>query len=227
MTETIRHSWDLSAREAIALQKELAGRVQQVSIQRPVRTVAGVDCAFFDQGRQIVAAAVLMDAQTLDTIATAYSVSAVHFPYVPGLLTFREAPTELDAIAQLPQRPDLLMVDGAGIAHPRRLGIAAHLGLWLGLPTIGVAKSRLFGKHRAVGQARGSVAELTDHDEVIGAVLRTRDAVRPLFISVGNCITLEESLKWVLRCAKGYRLPEPTRAADRVAGQLKTGLTQP
>jgi len=224
MGETVEHRWDLSPREAIALQRELAGRVCHTPLAGAVRTVGGVDCAFLAGGRQIVAAAVLMDAADLAVIARAYAVAAVPMPYVPGLLSFREAPTELEAIGQLPERPDLLLVDGAGVAHPRRLGIASHLGLWLGTPTVGVAKSRLCGRHRAVGRRRRACVQLTDHGEVVGAVLRTREAVKPLFVSVGHRITLPEALKWTLRTAKRYRLPEPIRAADAMAARLKTAL---
>ena len=140
-SETIRHSWDLTAREAIGLQRELATRILERPVPGPVRTVAGVDCAFLDEGRQIVAAAVLMDAATLEVIVSAYAVAAVRIPYIPGLLSFREAPAELEAIRELPEMPDLLLVDGAGRAHPRRLGIASHVGLWVGAATVGVARN--------------------------------------------------------------------------------------
>lgn len=224
MAEPIRHEWNVPPRQAVELQRALAGKVEHTPVAGEVRTVAGVDCAFFDGGRQIVAAAVLLDAGTLERIAAAYAVAAVRFPYVPGLLTFREAPAELEAIAQLPRRPDLLMVDGAGVAHPRRIGIAAHVGLWLALPTIGVAKSRLCGQHEPVDVERGSTRPLTDRGEVVGQVVRTRAGVRPLYVSVGQCITLDEAVAWTLRCAPRYRLPEPTRAADRLAAELKARL---
>ena len=224
MTERIRHSWNLSPREAVALQRELAGSVREVPMVGPVATVAGVDCAFFSGGRQIVAAAVLMDAHSLEVIASTYAVAPVLMPYVPGLLSFREAPAELAAIERFPEPPDLLLVDGAGRAHPRRLGIASHVGLWLGLPTVGVAKSRLCGRHRPVGRRRRCCVRLADKGEVIGGVLRTRDDVKCLYVSPGHCITLNEALKWVLRTTGGYRLPEPIRAADRMAAKLKLTL---
>jgi deoxyribonuclease V len=171
-----------------------------------------------------VAAAVLMEVPSMETIASAYAVAGVRMPYVPGLLSFREAPTELEAVGQLPEGPDLLLVDGAGIAHPRRLGIASHLGLWLGIPTVGVAKSRLCGRHRTLGRTTGCSVRLMDNDEVIGRVVRTRDGVKPVYVSIGHCITLAEAAKWTLRTTRGYRLPEPIRAADRMAGKLKTAL---
>jgi len=221
MTEGIRHSWHLTSREAVALQRELAGLVRQESCAGPVNTVGGVDCAFTAGGRQIIAAAVLMEAGTGQLLARAYAVDSVLMPYVPGLLSFREAPAELAAIGQLPRRPDLLLVDGSGVAHPRRLGIASHLGLWLDLPTIGVAKSRLCGTHRAVGRRRRSRVRLVDDGQVIGAVVRTRDDVRPVYVSVGHRVTLDDAVAWTLRLARHYRLPEPIRAADHMAGELK------
>ena len=224
MSQPIRHSWDLSPTEAIALQRELAGLVRPVELAGPVRTIAGVDCAFLPGGRQIVAAAVLLSWPGLEALSSAYALDAVRFPYVPGLLSFREAPAEITAIEQLPQRPDLLMVDGAGLGHPRRLGIASHVGLWLGIPTIGVAKSRLCGTHREVGLRRGCRVQLRDDGEIIGAVLRTQPAVRPLYVSVGHLITLGQAVHWTLTCAQRYRLPEPTRAADHLAGRLKAML---
>ena len=224
MKDPIHHRWDLTPTEAIALQRQLAGQVRQVPLAGEVRTVAGVDCAFGNGGNRIVAAAVLMDARSLDVIDTAVVVQPVPMPYVPGLLSFREAPAELAAIGGLTTRPDLLMVDGCGRAHPRRLGIASHVGLWLGIPSIGVAKSRLCGTHRAPGPRRGSSVQLRDGEELIGRVVRTRDGVRPLFISVGHLISLAEAAGWVLRTARGYRLPEPVRAADRLAGEAKREL---
>ncbi len=221
MADGIRHSWDLTPREAIALQRRLADRVRHEPCASPVNTVGGVDCAFTAGGRRIVAAAVLMEAATGEMIARAYAVDSVRMPYIPGLLSFREAPAELAAIDQLPRRPDLLLVDGSGVAHPRRLGIASHLGLWLELPVIGVAKSRLCGTHRPVGRRRRCRVRLVDDGAVIGAVVRTRDDVRPVYVSVGHRITLDEAVAWTLRTARRYRLPEPIRAADRVAGQLK------
>jgi deoxyribonuclease V len=220
----IRHTWDVTPAEAIALQKELAGRVEQAPITAPVETIGAVDCAFLAAGRQIVATAVVMEAASLAVIARAYAVAAVKMPYIPGLLSFREAPAELEALAELPQQPDLLLVDGAGRAHPRRLGIAAHLGLWLPMPTIGVAKSRLCGEHRALGARRGSSVRLLDEGEVIGKVVRTRDGIKPLYVSVGNRITLDEAVAWTLRTATRSRLPEPIRAAHHMAAELKGNL---
>lgn len=220
------HGWLVTPREAIEIQRRLASLIEETPVASPVRRVAGVDCAFFDRGRQIVAAAVLLEAKSLHVLARSYAVGPVTMPYVPGLLSFREAPAELEALKRLPEMPDLLLVDGAGKAHPRRLGIASHVGLWLNIPTVGVAKSRLCGDHRAIGRKRGSCVQLKDGDERIGSVLRTRDGVKPLYISVGHLVTLREAERWTLRLGGGYRLPEPTRQADRMAGELKRALEE-
>jgi deoxyribonuclease V len=140
---------------------------------------------------------------------------------VPGLLSFREAPAILEAVRALPRRGDLLMCDGQGLAHPRGMGLASHVGLWLDSPTIGVAKSRLCGEHRQVGQRRGSRTPLLLDGAVVGSVVRTRTGVRPLYVSVGHRITLTEAIGWTLRCTRGVRLPEPTRQADQYVGRLK------
>ena len=234
----IHHRWDISPRQAMALQRRLAGSVSVRPLAQPVRTVAGADCAALDD-RTIVCAAVLCDARTRAILGASVEVRKCRFPYVPGLLSFREAPAVIAAVAKLPHRPDLLMIDGQGVAHPRRAGLASHVGLWLGVPTIGVAKSRLCGQHRPVGLRRGSRSRLVDAGETIGCVLRTRDGVKPLCVSVGNRITLEEARRWVLRCTRRrvwaatrrgggpFRLPEPTRQAhllvNRIVVALKTG----
>ena len=215
------HSWDLTPAEGIALQKRLAGRVRVEPLAGEVRTIAGVDCAFAAGGREILAAAVLLDAESMETLASAHVRRPCTFPYVPGLLSFREAPAVLDAVGKLPRRPDLLMCDGQGRAHPRGVGLACHVGLWLDLPTIGVAKSRLCGEHREPGPNRGCRTQLKLAGEVIGAVLRTRTGVKPLYVSVGHRITLPEAIRWTLRCARGVRLPEPTRRADRFVARRK------
>ncbi len=189
-----------------------------------MRTVAGVDCAFLDAGRSIVAAAVACEAKSMQVVAARYVVRPCRFPYVPGLLSFREAPAVIAAVRKLPVRPDLLMCDGQGLAHPRRLGLACHVGLWLDVPSIGVAKSRLCGEHRPVGRRRGCRVRLLDEGFTVGAVVRTRTDVRPLYVSVGHRVTLREAVRWTLRCARGCRLPEPTRQADLLVGRLKRAL---
>jgi len=217
---TIRHKWDLSPAEAIALQRRLAGRVRTEPIRGPVQTVAGADCAFADGGRRIVAAAVLLDARTMATLAEVHDSRPCRFPYVPGLLSFREAPAVIAAVEKLPQRPDLLLCDGQGLAHPRGMGLACHVGLWLGIPTIGVAKSRLCGEHRDPGARRGCRTQLRYDGRVVGTVLRTRDGVKPLYISVGHRVTPAEAVAWSLRCGGGVRLPEPVRRANQAVTRL-------
>ncbi|MDE3095399.1 MAG: deoxyribonuclease V [Chloroflexota bacterium] len=217
------HPWDLSPTEAIALQRQLAARVvrEGVLAERNVRFVAGSDVAFDRANRRAAAAVVVLAYPSLDVVEQVTAESAVTFPYVPGLLSFRETPALLPAFQRLRGRPDLLMVDGHGYAHPRRFGFACHLGLLLDIPTVGVAKSRLVGEAGAAGRARGSRADLVDGGEVIGSLLRTRAGVRPVFVSVGHRIGLADAERWVLRCAPSHRLPEPTRLADRLAGEAK------
>ncbi|KPK83591.1 MAG: hypothetical protein AMJ81_07855 [Phycisphaerae bacterium SM23_33] len=219
----IRHRWDISPKRAIALQRQLAGKVRVCPLPGPVRTVAGADCAFLPGGRKIVAAAVLCDARTLEVIAARHVVRPCRFPYVPGLLSFREAPAVIAAVKALPQQPDLLLCDGQGLAHPRRLGLAAHVGLWLELPTIGLAKSRLCGEHRPVGRRRGCRVQLRHDGEVVGAVVRTRTGVKPLYVSVGHRVTLPQAVRWTLRCGREYRLAEPIRQGHLLVGAVCRG----
>ena len=148
----------------------------------------------------------------------------IDFPYVPGLLSFREAPLILKACAQLMHTPDLMIVDGQGIAHPRRLGIAAHLGLFFDIPTIGCAKSRLYGTYQEPADEAGNYEELVDNGEVIGVVLRTKDNTNPVYISIGNKIAIEDAIFWIMRCCRGYRLPEPIRLAHQTAGGNLKGI---
>ena len=215
------HPWDIAPAEAIALQRELAGLVRREPLAGPVRTVAGADCAFLDGGARIAAVAVLCDARTMDTLAVAEDVRPCTFPYVPGLLSFREAPAILAAVGGLPERPGLLLCDGQGLAHPRRLGLACHVGIRLDLPTVGVAKSRLCGEHREPGLDRRCRTQLRHQSEVVGAVLRTRANAKPLYVSLGHRVTLDDAIRWTLRCCRGFRLPEPTRRADQLVGRVK------
>lgn len=215
------HDWNLTPAQAIAVQKDLSIRVRIEPLADEVRTVAGVDCAFGAFGRTVLAVAVLCDARTWEVLAHTSVCEECNFPYVPGLLSFREAPAVIEAINQLSCRPDLVMCDGQGLAHPRGLGLASHLGLWLDLPTIGAAKSRLCGEHRPVGARKGSRVRLTLEKRTVGCVLRTRDNVKPIYVSVGHRITLDEAAEWTLRACRGFRLPEPTRQAHQYVTRLK------
>jgi len=210
------HPWVVTLAEARTIQNELAGRVETADRLDPVERVAGVDVGFSkkDVAR---AAVVVLDAETLEPCDRAVHERPVSFPYVPGLLSFREIPVVLDAFEKLALWPNLVLCDGQGRAHPRRFGLACHLGLVLDIPTIGAAKSRLTGTHGPLAPERGSRTPLLDGNEVIGTVLRTRANVRPLFVSVGNRVSLATAVNWVLRCAPRYRLPETTRHAHNLA----------
>ena len=210
---------NLSTAEARALQEALAGRVIQQGLSKPVTTVAGVDVAL-DKNMAWAAVAAL-DFPGLSIREWASTVRPLTFPYVPGLLTFREGPVILEAVAKLSSRPDLFIFDGQGRAHPRRLGLASHMGLLLDQPAIGCAKSRLCGSYQEPGPARGSYAVLEDRGEKIGAVVRTRSGVKPVFVSIGHRIDLQASIEFVLACCRKYRLPETTRWAHGLAGEAK------
>ncbi|MGO2007070.1 deoxyribonuclease V [Vreelandella alkaliphila] len=218
------HDWNLAPKEAIALQTVLAKRLETTDRIGSVHYIAGVDIGF-EAGGDITRAAVVVLKWQPDTTQHLTMVEQVvhreptRMPYIPGLLSFREIPAALEAFAKLTITPELVMVDGQGIAHPRRLGVAAHLGLWLNLPTIGIAKSRLTGQHAEVGNARGDWVPLTSGNDVIGAVLRSRENVKPVFVSPGHRLSLETSLDWVVRCLGRTKLPEPTRLADRLASR--------
>lgn len=183
--------------------------------------IAGVDCAFPGRGERLRAAAVLMDWPGLSVIEEAVAEEPVRFPYIPGLLSFRELPGVVTALGRLARTPDLVLCDGQGVAHPRRLGIAAHLGAVTGWRTIGVGKSRLTGSHDPPGWTKGEQAALMDGGERIGTVLRSRTNVRALFVSPGHRVGHDPAARWVLACCGRYRLPEPIRAADRLAGQAR------
>jgi deoxyribonuclease V len=214
--------WDGNVAKARALQIELAAQVRLVDDYPPLRRVAGVDVGFEDGGAITRAAAVLLDSQTLLPVADVVARQPTRMPYIPGLLSFRELPALLQALSELPESPDLVFVDGLGAAHPRRLGIAAHLGVVTGLPTIGVAKSILVGTHDEVGPQRGDRQPLEYKGEVIGCVLRSKDRIRPLIISPGHRVSMATAPELVLAFGTKYRLPEPTRLADKLASQRGT-----
>lgn len=212
-----QHPWRVTTAEARELQQQLRWRIESEQRLDDVERVAGTDVGFEQQGMVTRAAVVLLDFPSLEPIEHAIARVPTRFPYVPGLLSFREVPAVLEAMRQLKQRPDLLLCDGQGIAHPRRFGIACHLGLLTDIPAIGVAKSRLLGSHAEPAEQKGSWVPLMDRQERIGAVLRTRSRVRPLFISIGHRINLETAIQYVLACTTRYRLPETTRQAHKLA----------
>jgi deoxyribonuclease V len=207
----------VSADEAVAIQQRLSALVAGENGFDPtqVHTIAGVDASYRDRA---YAAVVVLTVPDLEVVEEVVAERETPFPYVPGLLSFREAPAVLDAMEKLTARPDLLMFDGQGVAHPRRLGIASHMGVYLGMPSIGCAKSRLTGRYEEPGPAAGDMAPLMYGREQIGVVLRSKPRTNPLFISIGHLIDLPTAIRFVLQTLRGYRLPEPIRLADRLAG---------
>jgi deoxyribonuclease V len=211
------HPWDLTPREAIALQRELAEGVERADRLDPVRHVAGVDVGFEEGGKVTRAAVAVLAFPSLEPVDQALARQPTRFPYVPGLLSFREVPAVLEALGGLATLPDLILCDGQGLAHPRRFGIACHLGLITDIPTIGVAKSRLIGEHTALPEEKGAWVPLTHKGETLGAVLRTRTRVSPVYVSLGHRVSLETAIRYTLACCTRYRLPETTRRAHRLA----------
>ncbi len=212
-----RLRWPKTVPQARAIQQSLRDRVITQDRLRVPRRVAGIDVGFEHDGSITRAAVVVLDFPSLEPLEYAVVRRKTRFPYVPGYLSFREAPAVLAALRRLRSTPDLIVCDGQGFAHPRRFGLACHLGVLANLPSIGVAKSRLIGEHAALGPRRGEWVPLTDDGERIGAVLRTRTGVRPVYVSVGHRISLETAIDYVLRCTTRYRLPETTRQAHRLA----------
>ena len=221
MPDPLAHSWDLDPGQARRLQAELAPRVDRATPLPPVKTVAGADISYDRGDDTLYAAVVVVAVDSLKVVETVSLTARATFPYVSGLLSFREAPPILQAFARLQTRPDVIVTDGQGIAHPRRFGIACHLGLLLDIPTIGCGKSRLCGQYAEPGPARGDRSPLTDKDEVIGTVLRSRRGIKPLFISVGHRSDLESAVALVLRLTPKYRVPVPTRLAHVEVNRLR------
>ncbi len=211
------HPWDLSPKEAVRLQRQLQSLIETEDRLGKVQLVAGVDVGFEDSGKITRAAVVTLEFPSLIKIEQAVFRIATTFPYVPGLLSFREIPAVLGAMEKLDRLPDLLLCDGQGIAHPRRFGLACHLGLLTDIPSLGAAKSRLTGSHDELGLDKGCWVPLKDGEETIGAVVRSRSGVKPLYVSSGHRISLESAIRMVLACTTRYRLPETTRAAHRLA----------
>lgn len=188
--------------------------------------MAGLDAAFSTDGRHCIAGVVLWDSNDHKVVEEHVALRPLVFPYIPGLLSFREVPALLAALRKLRRPPDLLMCDGQGFAHPRRFGIACHVGVICDLPSIGCAKSRLVGTHEEVPSKRGSHVPLLDRDELVGEVVRTQAGINPLFVSIGHQVSLTQARKFVMDCATRFRLPEPTRLADRLVARAKRDLTK-
>jgi deoxyribonuclease V len=218
------HNWNLSFAQARSLQTDLAAKLKFAPIKKKPETVAGLDCAFSQDGTKICAAVVVLKFDDFEVVEIQKAVAKVTFPYVPGLLSFREAPVCIKAAGKLKITPDIFIIDGQGIAHPRRLGLAAHLGLFFNRPTIGCAKSRLVGTFDDPPCEKGNYSLLKDKNETIGAVLRTRTNVKPVFVSVGNKCLLEDAINIILSCAIKYRLGEPTRQAHKTVTKLRVRI---
>jgi len=211
-----RHQWPTSTQSATAIQQQLVPEVITTDQLESVQYVAGVDVGFVDDGATSHAAVAVLSFPSLELSEQAIAQRPTQFPYVPGFLSFREIPPVLEALEKLNTTPDLILCDGQGLAHPRRFGLACHLGVLTDIPTIGVAKSRLIGTHAELPAAKGSWQPLIHDEEIIGAVLRTRSNVKPLYVSIGHRVSLPTAIDYVLRCT---RLPETTRIADRLASR--------
>ena len=221
------HPWDVSTREAIAIQQDLRNKIQLTPLQEPITFIAGADISFNRGSNVFYAGFVVFRYPNMKLCGHSLVVSESTFPYVPGLLSFRELPALLAAWNQMPLQPDVVLMDGHGIAHPRRLGLASHFGLWVNKPTIGCAKRLLVGIHGTLGQTAGSDALIYDRDETIGVALRTRDRIKPVYVSAGNLLTLNDALRITRQCAGKHRLPEPTRRAHLLVNQLRKGEIKP
>jgi deoxyribonuclease V len=218
------HPWDVSPREAIQLQNSLRQRIVTVSNLsfNQIRRVAGADLAFSDDGKVALAGVVVFSFPDLQILERQFAEVPVHFPYIPGLLTFREGPALLEAFSKVRIEPDVIFFDGQGIAHPRGCGIASDMGLFLNKPTIGCAKSRLIGDHREPGPQPGNWSPLRHAGRIIGSVLRTKESCKPLFVSIGHRIDLKMAMRIAMACVDGHRIPKPTREADSYVARLKS-----
>ena len=222
MKITPLHHWNLSPAEAVQLQKQLAHEViAEDRFDAPFETVAGIDLGYDAKTETCRAVVVVLSFPSLDLIESAEALMPIQFPYVPGLLSFRETPVAVKALEKLTVTPDVILCDGQGLAHPRKFGIACHIGLLADVPTIGVGKSVLVGKFENLGEKRGNTALMIYKNETVGVALRTKDKVQPVYVSIGHRISLKTATDLVLQCAPKYRLPETTRLADRMASYRK------
>jgi deoxyribonuclease V len=212
---TVAHEWPLDEAQAVGIQEELRPLIRLEPPSRPPETIAGLDVAYAQD--RVAGAVVVLDAATLDVVAQSVAVGTADFPYISGLFAFRELPTLVEALRGLTVTPDLLVCDGYGLAHPRRFGLACHLGVLTGLPTIGVGKTAFVGDYEPPGPERGAATPLRLDGEVVGRVLRTQPDVKPVFVSVGHRMDLDSACRQVLAAAPRYRLPETTRQADHLA----------
>lgn len=217
------HSWEVSPQEAIKIQKDLKSNISLKKSFNKIDKIAGVDVSYYQN--KMIAGVIIFKFPNLKIIERQSFVASINFPYIPVLLTFREGPSILSAFKKIKNEPDIILFDGQGIAHPRRMGIATHLGLFLNRPTIGCAKSRLSGKYTSVGEQKGDYTPLKEGEEVLGVVLRTRKGVKPIFLSPGHKINLPNSIEIVLKCIVKYRLPLPVREAHIFVNQIRNDFT--
>ena len=215
-----------SVKEAFRFQSELSKKVIRKKVYSKIETVAGADLAIFTKQKKLLCGIIVFSYPDLLVIERVHTITDEKFPYIPGLLAFREGPAIIETFKKIKNKPDLIMIDGQGLAHPRFFGIACHVGVLLNIPSIGVAKKKLFGEYAEPARLKGNWNELKNKtsNETIGAVVRTKDYVKPVFVSIGNKIDLASSVKLVLNCSRGYRIPEPTRQADKFVAQLKLGF---
>lgn len=215
------HPWNLPYQDAVRVQKRLYEQMRETPLSRPIRTIAGADVSYARRGREVYGAVLVFTFPDLILTDKALASDTVEFPYISGLLSFREAPVLVKAFRKIRGRPDVVIFDGQGMAHPRGAGLASHMGVLLDCPSIGCAKSRLVGVHGPLAEDKDSTAALTHHGRVVGAVVRTREGVKPVFVSAGHAITLPEAIGLVLDCCRGFKLPEPIRQAHLAANQLR------
>lgn len=224
MEPVLKHPWNLSEMDAVKLQQELSLKIVKEDQLKEVNYVAGVDVAYSEHSDKLIAAIVILEASSLRLVESVVVEDMVHFPYIPGLFSFREIPPLLKAFKQIKTPPQLIVCDGQGMAHPRRFGLASHLGVLFDIPTIGCGKTKLLGEFQDPEVKRGSSSLLVDRGEVIGAVLRTQDNVKPIFVSIGHRISLATAREWILKLSPKYRLPETTRQADQLVNKVLAGL---
>lgn len=228
ITESIlRHSWDLSPKEAIELQKELKDAIVLKDLKRPVQYVAGADVSFNKFEPEVYTGIVVLEYESMRVVAHSLVMGKAGFPYIPGLLSFREIPSLIEAWESLPMQPDIVMLDGHGIAHPRRMGIAAHFGLLAGVPSLGCAKKLLTGTTEDPETEKGSYTIIRKNEDILGWSLRTKNKVKPMFVSPGHLCSMEDCRQIALHCSRGYRMPEPTRRAHLLVNELRRGVIKP
>jgi deoxyribonuclease V len=215
------HAWNLRQEEAVAVQERLSRQIRRKALPRPIHTIGAADAAYHSRSGKVHGAALVFTFPDLVLRERALASDSMFFPYVSGLLSFREAPVLEKAFSQLRTKPDVVIFDGQGIAHPRGMGLASHMGLILDCPTIGCAKTRLVGSYRPPAQAKGSTSPLNYHGQIVGAVVRTRTGVKPVFVSPGHGVTLSDAIDLVLGCSRSYRLPEPVRQAHLAVNRYR------